>query len=65
MAPGTFANFSNLNSVDLTYNDLKQIDNSVFAGSVNLRQVYLTGNPIISRASLQSICPTSGCIVYF
>ena len=55
--PGTFANLPNLQYVNLGNNKLTNFDSSMFAGSNNLQYIYVDGNPNLSTANIQSLCP--------
>ena len=62
---GSFANLPNLISVSLNNNTLTQLDSSMFSGSNNLQSIYLAGNPNLSTANIQSLCPPEAtqCVV--
>ena len=65
--PGSFANLPTLNNIFLENNQLTQLDSSMFSGSNNLQGIYLKGNPNLSTANLQSLCPPAAinCHVYY
>ena len=64
--PGSFANLPKLMYVFLDNNQLTQLDSSMFAGSNHLYGISVSGNPNLSTANIQSLCPpaATNCHVY-
>lgn len=63
---GAFIGLTNLKFIDLAYNNLTQLDSSIFSGCLMLETIFLFNNPNLNRTNLQSLCPTAAidCKVY-
>ena len=61
----TFNNLKYLRILNLNENSIIYIPDDVFMGLTDLREVYLTANPIYGQQNLQNLCNSNQyCIVY-